>query len=287
MATLFEQLRLEFAGIAAHKGLKLEIEPSDAAAYTDPSLVEQILRNLVSNAVKYTREGWVRLRCLQEAALVRIEVIDTGVGIPPDQLPYIYDEFYQVGVPTNASRDGYGLGLSIVNRIVKLLTLKLEVRSEIGKGSVFALALPASQEKSMAPAEVPDSRLSSPEPLGEARVLIVEDNEAVRRATCMLLELEGYRVTAVGSLAEALNHVQRGHAVDLLITDYHLREGETGSQVITTLREILGISLKVVLTTGDTSSVIKQLPRDPCLRITSKPIKSDELLTLLRSLLAA
>ena len=237
VAVLFG-LRLEFAGIAAHKGLKLEIEPAVALVYSDPSLVEQILRNLVSNAVKYTREGEVRLRCLQEAALVRIEVLDTGVGIPPDQLPYIYDEFYQVGVPANSSRDGYGLGLSIVQRLVKLLALKLDVSSEVGKGSVFSLALPASRQKSTAPTAVADPYLSSPQPVGEARVLIVEDDEAVRRATCMLLELEGYHVTPVGSLAEALNHVQQGHGVDLLITDYHLRDGETGTQVITTLRGV-------------------------------------------------
>jgi signal transduction histidine kinase len=80
--------------------------------HSEPSLVEQILRNLVSNAIKYTRQGWIQLRCLHEAALIRIEVLDTGVGIPANQLVHIYDEFYQVGVPTNTSRDGYGLGLS-------------------------------------------------------------------------------------------------------------------------------------------------------------------------------
>jgi two-component system, sensor histidine kinase len=288
VAAIFEELRLEFAGIAAHKGLTLEIEASDAVVHSDPSLVEQILRNLVSNAVKYTRAGGVRLCCLQEAALVRIEVLDTGVGIPADRLAYIYDEFYQVGVPANASRDGYGLGLSIVQRLVKLLRLKLDVHSEVGKGSVFSLTLPASQGiNAMVPSEAADSRLHGPKPLVEARVLIVEDNDSVRRATCMLLELEGYHVTPVTSLAEALNHVQQGHAVDLLITDYHLRDGETGTQVITTLREVLGTSLKVILTTGDTSTVIKKLPRDPSLRITSKPVKSDELLTLLRALLAS
>ena len=111
--------------------------------HSDPSLVEQILRNLVSNAIKYTRQGWVQLRCLHEAALVRIEVLDTGVGIPANQLAYIYDEFYQVGVATNTSRDGYGLGLSIVQRLVKLLDLRLDVRSEVGKGSAFSLLLPA------------------------------------------------------------------------------------------------------------------------------------------------
>jgi len=130
VAAIFEELRLEFASIAANKGLTLEIERCNEAAYSDPSLVEQILRNLVSNAVKYTPRGFVRLRCLHEAGLVRVEVVDTGIGIPQDQLAYIYEEFYQVGVPTNVSRDGYGLGLSIVQRLVKLLTLKLDVHSE-------------------------------------------------------------------------------------------------------------------------------------------------------------
>jgi len=287
VAAIFEELRLEFTSIAANKGLKLEIESCNDAVYSDPSLVEQILRNLVSNAVKYTREGWVRLRCLHEAPLVRIEVLDTGVGIPMDQLPYIYDEFYQVGVPTNVSRNGYGLGLSIVQRLVKLLTLKLEVRSEVGKGSAFSLTLPASsiQEVTMPPAFV-GSRVYGPQ-IGEARVLLVEDNESVRRATCLLLELEGYHVTPVASLAGALQHVQQGHKVDLLISDYHLNDGETGTQVIAMLREVLGISLRAVITTGDTSAAVKQLPRDPYLRIASKPIKSEELLTLLRALLAA
>jgi PAS domain S-box-containing protein len=288
VAGIFEELRMEFASIAASKGINFEIESCEDVVHSDPSLVEQILRNLVSNAVKYTREGWVRLRCLHEASLVRIQVVDSGVGIPADQLTLIYDEFYQVGVPANSSRDGYGLGLSIVQRLVKLLTLQLEVRSEVGRGSEFSLLLPASNRAGI---EMHSTHLASsvegPRPLGEARVLVVEDNASVRQATCLLLELEGYRVTPVASLAEALQHIQKGHGVDLLITDYHLTGGETGTQVIASLREILGVSLKAVLATGDTSSAIKQLPRDPHLRITSKPIQADELLALLRALRAS
>jgi two-component system, sensor histidine kinase len=287
VAAIFAELRVEFASIAANKGLRLEIEECDDTVYSDPSLVEQILRNLLSNAIKYTREGWVQLRCLHEAALVRIEVRDTGVGIPAEQLPYIYDEFYQVGVPTNSSRDGYGLGLSIVQRLVKLLTLQLDVRSEVGRGSAFSLLLPASNAREAMQRAAAGSPASSPRQIGAARVLLVEDNPSVRRATALLLDLEGYHVTPVASLQEALQHVQTGHGVDLLISDYHLNDGETGTQVIATLREILGASLRAVLTTGDTSSAIKQLPRDPYLRITSKPIKAEELLTLLRSLLSA
>ncbi len=288
VAAIFEELRLEFASIAANKGVRLEIESCNDVVYSDPSLVEQILRNLVSNALKYTREGWVRMRCQHEAALVRIEVLDSGVGIPADQLPYIYDEFYQVGVSPNTSRDGYGLGLAIVQRLVKLLTLKLDVRSEVGHGSAFSLLLPASNGHAAAArrASMPSGDMDS-QPFGAARVLVVEDNEAVRRALMSLLELEDYKVTAVASLQEAVRHVQRGQRVDLLISDYHLSDGETGTQVIATLREILGVSLRAVLTTGDTSSAIKQLPRDPHLRITSKPIKAEELLAMLRALLAA
>ena len=142
VASLFGGLRRDFASAATSKGLTLKVDECVACVHSDPSLVEQILRNLVSNAIKYTREGCVRLRCLREQARVRIEVRDTGIGIPADQIGYIYDEFYQVGVATNASRDGYGLGLCIVQRLVRLLDLRLEVRSEVGKGSAFSLVLP-------------------------------------------------------------------------------------------------------------------------------------------------
>jgi PAS domain S-box-containing protein len=287
VASLFESLRREFANSAAAKGLLLQVESCADCVHSDPSLVEQILRNLVSNAIKYTREGWVRLRCLHETALIRIEVMDTGIGIPADQIAYIYDEFYQVGVPTNSARNGYGLGLSIVQRVVKLLNLELDVRSELGKGSIFSLALPTSRETtasvhldSVTPAlhELPPSR---------PRVLLVEDDPAVRNATRMLLKVEGYRVTAVGSLAEALRTAQEADGIDLLVTDYHLSNGETGTQVIAALRESVNKNLKAVLITGDTSSAIRELPRDPHLRFASKPVRADELLTLLEELLGA
>jgi PAS domain S-box-containing protein len=287
VAALFEELRTEFSSIAANKGLQLQIDTCQDTAHSDPSLVGQVLRNLISNAIKYTREGWVRLRCLHEAPLIRIEVLDTGIGIPADQLPYICDEFYQVGVPSNASREGYGLGLSIVQRLVNLLTLKLDVRSEVGRGSTFSLLLPASRGEA-APAYPDTGRHRTYEPqIGSARVLLVEDDAAVRAATRMLLKVEGYRVTAVSSLAEALQYVREANGIDLLVTDYHLSDGELGTQVIAALRESLARPLKAVLMTGDTSTAVADLPRDPYLRVASKPVDAEELLTLLRALLAA
>jgi PAS domain S-box-containing protein len=285
VASLFAGLRRDFTSAATSKGLALRIEECVDCAHSDPSLVEQILRNLVSNAIKYTQEGWVRLRCLREQARVRIEVRDTGIGIPADQLGYIYDEFYQVGVAANVSREGYGLGLSIVHRLVRLLDLRLEVCSQLGKGSVFSLILPSADGRSVATGA--DSA-QSPAPLSPAvasRVLLVEDDAAVRDATCLLLRVEGYQVTAVASLAQALREAREHESPDLLVTDYHLSDGDTGTQVIAMLRERLGPAMKAVLITGDTSSAVKGLPRDRHLRIASKPLKADELLALLRELL--
>jgi PAS domain S-box-containing protein len=287
IASIFEELRREFASVAANKGLRLEVETSRDCMHSDPSLVEQILRNLVSNAIKYTREGWVRLRCLPQEAVVRLEVADTGIGIRADQIPLIYDEFYQVGVPANSTREGYGLGLSIVQRLVKLLQLRLDVRSEVGKGSAFTLIVPASDKHPVRIGAEPQARATRLEQLERSRVLLVEDDVAVRDATRMLLKVEGYRITAVGSLSEALQKVREIGGVDLLVTDFHLRDGETGTQVIAALREALQSPLKAVLITGDTSTAIKELPRDPHLRIASKPIKAEEFLTIIRGLLTA
>jgi PAS domain S-box-containing protein len=279
VSALFEELRLEFAGVAASKGLGFNVGPSTDCVHSDRSLIEQILKNLVSNAIKYTHQGGVALSCMHESpSLVRIEVLDTGIGIPPEHLRYIYDEFYQVGVSTNSSREGYGLGLSIVRRLVTLLDLKLEVSSEVGKGSRFSLALPVGLSEARRAPQLgaePSRRL----PKGQPRVLIVEDDASVRNATRMLLRSEGYCVSAVASLAEALEEGTGEPHLDLLVTDYHLRDGETGMQVVSSLRH-------AVLVTGDTSTAMHELPTDPHLRIASKPMRPEELLKLLSELLS-
>jgi len=287
VSTLFEELRREFAGLADSKGLSLKVSSCDDAVHSDRSLVGQILRNLVSNAIRYTREGWVALRCTHEApSSVRIEVLDSGVGIPTDQLRYIYDEFFQVGGPHGRAREGYGLGLSIVQRLVTLLGLKLDVQSEVGRGSLFALTLPASRS-----AVTPAARIEAqPRAQGAAPaacILLVDDDAGVLDATRMLLKSAGYDVAAVASAAEALDYARHHPRVDLLLTDYHLGDGETGIQAIAAVREAVGRPLKAVLITGDTSSVMQTLSPDPLLRIASKPINAEELLDLLRMLLAA
>jgi PAS domain S-box-containing protein len=286
VAELFAELRGEFTGIAAKKGLELDVEPSADRVHSDPSLVEQILRNLLSNAIKYTRQGRVRLRCLHERErLVRIEVMDTGIGIPQDQLAFICDEFYQVGVPTNSTRDGYGLGLSIVQRLVSLLNVELEVKSEVGKGSAFSLVLPASVANAMQPGVTAQTQPKSGGQAGKKHILLVEDDRGVRDATRLLLKVEGHRVTAVGTLAEAIETARNQPALDVVLTDYHLESGETGTQVIAALRKLLARPVSAILMTGDTSTAMRELPLDTNIRVASKPVKAQELLELLKELI--
>jgi two-component system, sensor histidine kinase len=288
VAALFEELRGEFASLAASKGLALQIDPGGYHVHSDPSLVGQILRNLISNAIKYTKRGSVRVRSLANPPAVRIEVVDSGVGIPPDQLAYIYDEFYQVGVASNTTREGYGLGLSIVRRLVTLLGLRLEVQSEVGKGSVFALQLP--QAQSAPTAHRPTATAATEANVrsqAAPRILLVDDDLGVRNATAMLLKVEGYQVIPAASVAEAVKNAEASPNIDLLITDYHLGQDETGIDVIAAVRAIAGDSLQAILVTGDTSSLIRDLKPDERTRLVSKPIKAEELLALMKTLLAA
>jgi two-component system, sensor histidine kinase len=284
LATLFDELRNEFANVAAAKGLELRVGAPALSAHTDGALLEQVLRNLVANAIKYTRRGTVELRATAEGIGVRIDVVDTGVGIGPDHLPFICDEFFQVGVPTNATRDGYGLGLAIVQRIVKLLGVGLDVKSQVGNGSTFSLLLPlGSGELSRAhAAPAPHSDGIRPDTTG--RVLLVEDEPGVRLATQLLLRMEGYAVTTASSRAEAQEHAANDQ-FDVLITDYHLSGSETGLDVIADVRSRSHRDLPAILVTGDTSSAVRKLPHDLRLRLASKPIDADELLAMLRELL--
>lgn len=286
VATLFDELRRDFSGIAANKGLRFSIDAPRELARSDPALIGQVLRNLVANAIKYTPSGWVELRCDRGDHALRVEVRDSGVGIADNQLPFIFDEFYQTGVSPNSSRDGYGLGLSIVQRIARLLDFKVEVNSKPGSGSVFAFELPLAQDSgAVAPSTGRRSALRS---AGQSafNVLLVEDEPGVRNAMRMLLKIEGYRVTTAAGAAEALELLRTNCGVDLIVTDFHLEGGRTGTQVISAAREMRGDSLKAILVTGDTSTAIREMQADANLRITSKPINSDELLGLMKSLLA-
>ena len=157
------------------------------------------------------------------------------------------------------------------------------MRSEVGRGSTFALELPAAAEVA-AGARLPDSASPPPAMPAAARILLVDDDAGVRNATAMLLKIEGFEVACAGSLAEAIHEARSGVKIDLVIADYHLQKGETGVDVIAAVRRLAGESLAAVLVSGDTSSKLRGLAHER-LRVASKPIRADELLRLIGSLL--
>jgi PAS domain S-box-containing protein len=273
---IFADVRAEFEEQARDRGLELVIDECCDVARSDPRLLTQILENLVSNAIRYTREGLVRLRCLHEELSIRIEVLDTGLGISPDELDHIFEEFHQAD--TGASRpEGLGLGLSIVKRTAGLLGCELEVSSTVGKGSVFSVTVPRGNEESALASEPDRSSLPA---VGGGRILIVDDEPAVTDATSMLLRLEGFEVLTAASESDALECAS-GQPLDLLITDYHLRGGATGLDVIRAVRDQIRFDVPVIVVSGDTSDrvVVADLEQTTFL---TKPVDVDALLADIR-----
>lgn len=287
VAGLFEELRVEFGNLAVNRGLALEVHSCEATVRTDASLLGQILRNLVSNAIHYTHRGRVILRGLALPGKVRLEVADTGIGIHADHIPHIFDEFYQVEGNRGGKRHGYGLGLSIVSRITKLLDLKLEVHSKPGEGSCFQLNVPVgAADPVYGPAPGSSVEMDEPRaPNGSLRVLLVEDDAGVRAATYLLLKTAGYEVVPAASCAEALECLKTQQPIHILITDFHLGPECTGADIIYSLRQELGLTLPAILMSGDTSTALRRLAHDAQLNIVSKPIQADQLLALMLKLL--
>jgi PAS domain S-box-containing protein len=283
---VLDDLCLEFSGLASSKGLELTVQACPDTVRTDPALIAQALRNLLANAVKYTDRGSIGLSAERCDQGVRIAVRDTGVGIPPEQLPLIFDEFYQVGGAANARREGYGLGLSIVRRVVDLLGISIDVESTPGAGTVFTLTLPpgaGDQEpvrRKRAPGRPAPAARGTPLP----KVLLVEDDAAVRRATRMFLQAEGFAVAVASSPPEAADLLAQDPWIDLVITDYHLDGDRTGLEVVRHARELRGLPLPAILLTGDTSTAVRSLEGDPKLRIASKPVDPDVLLAMIDEL---
>ena len=238
---------------AAAKGVALRVVPSSLCIHTDPVLFERVLRNLVSNAVRYTDRGRVLVGC-RPGDPVRVEVWDTGRGIAPALQEAVFQEFYQVDNQQRDRRAGLGLGLAIVRRLTALLGVTLSLRSVEGRGSAFSLAVSRAAAAAAAPADpagvpaeaalLPDGRF----------ILVIDDEPSIQTSMCALLEGWGYEVLAAGSGAEMLEQLAFCPVVpDLLICDYRLRDGENGIATISRLQSEYNDDLPAILVTGDTA----------------------------------
>ncbi len=252
---------------------------------SDPRLLEQTLRNLLSNAVKYTERGKVLLGCRRRGDKLRIEVWDTGIGIPTGQLKVIFEEFHQLD---NAARErirGLGLGLSIVQRICDLLEHTIDVRSWPGRGSVFAIEVPCAADERILPDRVGATEAAV---TSAGAVLIIEDDPAVREMLELLLEGEGLQTAAViGTDAALALAARRAFMPDVIIADYNLPGELTGAEVIARLRETLRRQIPAIILTGDISSdTLRKIAHAGCVYL-SKPATADALTQQVHNLIAS
>ncbi len=250
------------------------IVPCSATVWSDSQLLAQIGRNLISNAVRYTRSGGILLGVRRRAALAWLQVWDTGIGIAPDKIDFIFDELYQIRNPERDREKGMGLGLPIVKRIAALLDLQLDVRSVPGRGSVFSVAVPLS------PGTFPAIAPAGPELAGERSltVLIIDDDAMVRDALRLMLSDWGHHVIDAGSAEEAIERLKgQPRLPDVVLADYRLRNNVTGRQVIESLRQRFHSPLPGIIITGDTDPDRQREAAASDLGILFKPVDPESL----------
>jgi two-component system CheB/CheR fusion protein len=288
---LFERLRDEFAYHAEAKGLALRVVPCSLFIQSDPRLLEQMVRNLLSNALKYTKRGKVLLGCRRHAGMLSIEVGDTGIGIPDDELRAIFEEYHQLDNAARERSRGLGLGLAIVQRLGNLLGHPIHVRSRMGKGSIFAIevALPSSG----APPQPEQLRRGADDNLvaGVGRsgaILVVDDDPEVRELLEDFLKDEGHRVASAHDGIAALDLVARGVTrPDLVLADYNLPSGLNGLQLAEQLRDKLHRLIPIIILTGDISTgTLRDIALQDCVQL-NKPVKLLELTRVIQRLLPA
>ena len=286
---IFDFVRVSNTQAARDKGLRLRIRPTAYWCMSDPVLLQRMVMNLAHNALRYTPEGTVLIRCrkIQNGTSLRIDVMDSGVGIAPEHQSDIFKEFFQVG---NAARDrsqGLGLGLNIVQRSARLLGHPLQLESSQGCGTRFSIVVPMATAPLLAmPREmelttVPTSPQSA---LDGVRVLVVEDDFTSRQAQEDLLKSWGCEVCAVGTAALACKSVEQGFQVDVVISDFRLGGESNGLDVIAQVRHLAGWAVPACVVSGDTDADLMQAARAAFLTLLHKPVRPAKLRSLVRHL---
>jgi len=268
---ILSQLEVEFAPVAQEKGLKLTFVPCSLTVRTDRRLLRRLLQNLVANAIKYTPHGRVLVGCRRlKNGRLRVDVIDSGMGIPADKQGVIFQEFQRLDQGALVAR-GLGLGLSIVERIGRVLDHEIGLRSATGKGSTFSVTLPTAAAVLRGdPRRAAETRPAIP--LDAVEVMCIENDMRVLEGMKTLLSGWGCRVITAPGLAVALSALKEGARPDVLLVDYHLDEG-TGIDAVRMLREKIGTDLPAALVTAERGPQVREEARAADIQILYKPLK--------------
>ncbi len=268
---LFGQLQLEFAPLAAEKGLTFKFMPCTLNVRSDRRLLRRLLQNLISNAIKYTPRGRVLIGCRRLGGRIRVEVHDTGLGIAASEHGLIFREFQRLDQGARAAR-GLGLGLSIVERISRVLGITISLRSQVRKGSVFAVEMPIVAVA--VAAEVPVSAASAPAaPLNGIAVLCVDNDQQILDGMKVMLSGWGCHVIAASNVESGLAQCRNnGEPPDVLLVDYHLDHGN-GVDAVAKLRAAFGADLPASLITADRTPAVRDEARERNIHVLNKPLR--------------
>lgn len=280
VARLFHALRRQFTLAARERGIELVFVDSRLALHSDPLLLERILTNLVANALRYTERGRVLVGCRRYGREVRIEVWDTGHGIPESQREAVFEEFVQLRNPERDRDKGLGLGLAIVARLARLLGHELELRSSVGHGSVFAIRVPRATQPWRAPPKA--APVIPTDPLHGVRVVLIDDEPEILEGTARLFAGWGVECIPADSAERAVARMESlRHAPDAVISDYRLRAGENGLEAVARLRARFGAHLPALLITGDTAPETLRHIANSGVPYLTKPLRPAKLRALL------
>jgi signal transduction histidine kinase/ActR/RegA family two-component response regulator len=277
LQAILSELSQEYASQAEAKGLVFRLHDTIGAVYSDPALVSLIVRNLIANAVRYTNHGGILLGCRNRGEQLVIEVWDTGIGIAARDHERIFKEFLQVENPERDRTKGLGLGLAIVQGLCRVIGAHTSLHSVVGKGSVFRLALPRAQGAVVDAQGVDSLRLPSVQGL---RVVVVDDEQAVRVSMEHLLTSWGCECSMASNLQEALR-LPMPIPPQVLITDYRLQNAITGKEVINAMRQHWGEALFCIIVTGDTAPDRLRDAHETGAMLLHKPLSANQLLSAL------
>lgn len=276
LGPLLIRLRHEFEPVARAQGLTFRVVDSSAVVTTDHVLLDQILRNLVENALRYTRHGKVLLGCRRKGSRISLWVADTGIGIPADQRKAVFGEFFQIGNQNRNRKDGLGLGLATVDRLGSLLGHTISLASTEGKGSVFAVDMPRDLSAARRHEVMADRRSSEWEPL---HVLLIEDDDGAREAVTLAFAKWGWQVTAAATCAEAVAVVAICGRPDVIVSDLRLEAELSGLDAIRMVDEACASEIPAVIITGDHSHPDLVLPNRRPFLVVLKPFSAQQLRT--------
>jgi signal transduction histidine kinase len=280
LGKILAQLRDEFAPVAARKGIRFDIVASSARVASDASYLRRILQNLIGNAIRYTTSGRVLVGARRINGATRVDVIDTGPGIPQAEHQNIFREFHRLDTRASAS-EGMGLGLAIVERACLLLDHPLDLVSTLGRGSRFSVTLPLAQARNQPALPVAEQAAPGEAGPGERIVCLVENDAELRRALCLLLEKWRYNVIEVGNGEEALLLLDEiGIVPDKFLIDYQLGDGIDGVALVEALRLRHG-DIRALVITANRSAAVRKKCIDAAVRIAHKPIDAGELMSFL------